>query len=334
MISIVGPVYNEAEGLPHFHERLVNAARSLGMPYEIIYVNDGSRDRSLEVLRELRRADPNVKIVDFSRNFGHQLAITAGMDHASGDACVVIDTDGQDPPELIPKLVEAWKAGHEVVYAVRTRREGETLFKLATAALFYRLMRRITTVDIPLDAGDFRLVDRRVLEVLRDMRETHRFVRGMTSWAGYRQTKVEYPRAERAFGSTNYPLVKMLRFAVDGITAFSHAPLRWVTYLGLGASALSALVGAWVVYVRLFNDRAVQGWASLMVIVLLMGGLNLIAMGVIGEYLARIFDEVKRRPLYVVREAAGLAPRSGPRPDAGAPGTIQPPSRGAAPARG
>ena len=332
MISVVGPVYNESEGIALFHERLSKTLKGLGLPYEIIYVNDGSRDNTLEVLRSFRRNDPHVKIVDFSRNFGHQLAITAGMDHAAGDACIVIDTDGQDPPELIPKLVEAWQQGNQVVYAVRTRREGETWFKLLTAAMFYRLMRRITTVDIPLDAGDFRLVDRRVLDVLREMRETHRFVRGLTSWAGYKQTKVEYPRAERAFGETNYPLVKMLRFALDGITAFSHAPLRWVTMFGLAVFSLSLAVGAWVVWVRLFNDRAVQGWASLMVIVLFMGGANLIAMGVIGEYLARIFDEVKRRPLYVVREAAGFT--AGPRPDAAAPGTIQPPSRGAAPARG
>jgi dolichol-phosphate mannosyltransferase len=330
MISVVGPVYNEGEGIALFHERLSKTLKALGRPYEIIYVNDGSRDNTLEVLRSFRKSDSNVKVIDFSRNFGHQLAITAGMDHASGDACVVIDTDGQDPPELIPNLVAAWEQGNQVVYAVRIKREGETWFKLLTAAIFYRLMRKITTVDIPLDAGDFRLVDRKVLDVLRDLRETHRFVRGLTSWAGYKQTKVEYPRAERAFGETNYPFFKMLRFAIDGITAFSHAPLRWVTLFGLSIFALSLLVGAWVVYVRLFNDRAVQGWASLMVIVLFMGGANLIAMGVIGEYLARIFDEVKRRPLYVVREAAGLEARTDPRPSSGAPGTTPPPSRGAA----
>lgn len=302
VLSVVGPVYNESEGIKTFHERLLKTLRAMEVDFEVVYINDGSKDRTLEVLQGFAAAEPRVKVIDFSRNFGHQLAITAGMDHASGQACVIIDTDGQDPPELIPKLYETWKAGHEVVYAVRTKREGETLFKKATAALFYRLMRRITNVDIPLDTGDFRLVDRRVLEVLGDMREVHRFMRGLTCWTGFRQAKVEYPRASREFGETNYPFWKMVKFALDGITAFSHAPLRWVTFCGLGAFGVSVLVALWVVYVRIFNDHAVSGWASLSVMVLFMGGANLIAMGVIGEYLARIFDEVKKRPLYVVKD--------------------------------
>jgi dolichol-phosphate mannosyltransferase len=304
---VVGPVYNEAGGIGAFHARLLSALRGLGVAYEIIYVNDGSKDSTLETLRAFAAEDPRVKVLSFSRNFGHQLAITAGMDHAAGDACVVIDTDGQDPPELIPKLYASWREGHEVVYAVRTRRKGETFFKKATAALFYRLMRRITHVDIPLDAGDFRLVDRRVLNVLGDMREANRFMRGLTCWTGFRQAKVEYPRDRRLSGTTNYPLWKMVRFAVDGITAFSHAPLRWVTFCGLGAFGVSVVIAFWVIYVRLFNDQAVRGWTSLAVMVLFMGGANLIAMGVIGEYLARIFDEVKRRPLYVVGERINFA---------------------------
>jgi dolichol-phosphate mannosyltransferase len=308
VLSIVGPVFNESQSLPEFHGRLLATLRGLGVPFEVIYVDDGSRDATPEVLRRLRREEPAVKVLEFSRNFGHQLAITAGMDHASGDACVVIDTDGQDPPELIARLFEEWRRGCEVVYAVRSKREGEGLFKRLTAALFYRLMRRITNVDIPLDAGDFRLVDRKVLDVMSEMRETHRFMRGMTCWAGFRQSRVEYPRAGRLAGETGYPLWKMARLAVDGITSFSHAPLRWVTFCGAAASVLSLLIGLWVLWVRVFNDQAVRGWTSLMVMVLFMGGVNLVAMGVIGEYLARIFDEVKDRPLYVVREKLGLEP--------------------------
>lgn len=310
VLSVVGPVYNEAGGIRTFHERLMGALKGLGVAYEVVYVNDGSKDGTLDLLRGFAAQDPSVKVLDFSRNFGHQLAITAGMDHASGEACVIIDTDGQDPPELIAKLYEQWKAGHEIVYAVRSSREGETWFKKATAALFYRLMRSITHVDIPLDTGDFRLVDRKVLGVLGDMRETHRFMRGLTCWTGFRHARVEYPRAGRLTGVTNYPFWKMVRFALDGITAFSHAPLRWVTFCGLGASALSCLIAVWVLYVRVFNDQAVRGWTSLAVMVLFMGGANLTAMGVIGEYLARIFDEVKRRPLYVVREKVNLAPQA------------------------
>lgn len=307
-LSVVGPVFNEERALPVFHSRLLATLRDMGVPFEIIYVDDGSRDGTPELLRRLRAEEPRVKVVEFSRNFGHQFAITAGMDHASGSACVIIDTDGQDPPELIPKLYALWREGGEVVYAVRTAREGESRFKKLTAALFYRLMRRITRVDIPLDTGDFRLVDRKVLDVLSRLRESHRFMRGLTCWAGFKQSRVEYPRAGRLAGTTNYPFWKMLAFATDGITSFSHEPLRWVTIIGLSAAALSVGIGFWVLYVKIFNDQAVRGWTSLMALVLFLGGLQLMAMGVIGEYLGRVFDEVKRRPLYVVRGAAGFEP--------------------------
>lgn len=305
-LSIVGPVHNEEASLTEFHQRLVSSLKALGLSFEIIYVDDGSTDGTLALLHRLREAEPAVKVIELSRNFGHQLAITAGMDYAAGDACVVLDTDGQDPPELIAELVAAWRKGFEVVYAVRTQREGESVFKLATAALFYRLMRRITNVDIPLDAGDFRLVDRKALKVMGELRETHRFMRGLTSWVGFKQTRVEYARKARLAGETHYPLLKMLRFAVDGITSFSHAPLRWVTFCGLSSFLVSVGVGLWVVSVKLFNPRVVLGWTSLMGLILFLGGVQLIAMGVMGEYMARIFDEVKRRPLYVVRDAAGF----------------------------
>ncbi len=304
----MGPVYDEAEALPGFHERLIAVLRGLGLTFEVVYVDDGSSDRSPGILRELAARDPEVRVLELSRNFGHQLAITAGLDHVRGDACVVIDTDGQDPPELIPELVEEWRKGFEVVYAVRARRDGEGLLKRLTAALFYRLMRRITRVDIPLDAGDFRLLDRKVLGVLSRLRETHRFMRGLTSWAGFRQTRVEYARAGRPAGRTHYPFLAMLRLATDGVTSFSHEPLRWVTLCGLCAFLASLGIGAWVLWVRLFNPLAVRGWSSLMVLMLFLGGAQLVAMGVIGEYLARIFDEVKRRPLYVVRDAQGFEP--------------------------
>lgn len=307
VLSVVGPVHNEEHSIQEFHARLLQALRALKLPFEIIYVDDGSRDRSPQLLQRLYEQDPGeVRLLQLSRNFGHQVAITAGMDRASGDACVVMDTDGQDPPEVLAKLVEAWRDGYEVVYAVRSKREGEGWFKRATAALFYRLMRRMTQVDIPLDAGDFRLLDRRVLEVMRRLRETHRFMRGLTSWVGFRQTKVEYVRKARLGGRTHYPLWTMLRFAADAVTSFSHQPLRLVTYCGIGAFGLSWLLGLWVVHAWYFNARTVKGWSSMMVVALLLGGLQLISLGILGEYLGRIFDEVKMRPLYVVRSSAGL----------------------------
>jgi dolichol-phosphate mannosyltransferase len=306
VLSVVGPVYNEEHSLAEFHARLSRELQALNLTYEIIYVNDGSADRTAEILRRLRAEDERVKVLHFSRNFGHQLAITAGIDHAAGQACVVMDTDGQDPPEIIGKLVAAWREGFEVVYAVRSRREKESLFKKATAALFYRLMRSITTVNIPLDAGDFRLMDHKVVEVMRQLRETNRFMRGLTSWAGFRQTKVEYVRKARLAGSTHYPLKKMVRFALDGITSFSPEPLRWVFYCGLFTFILSFAIGFWAAYVKYFTDTAVQGWTSLIMVILFLGGVQLLSVGVLGEYLGRVLEEVKRRPLYVVRDAEGF----------------------------
>jgi len=311
VLSVVGPVHNEEHSLDAFHADLLKALRELKTSFEIIYVDDGSRDSSPELLRKFRREEPAVKILRLSRNFGHQVAITAGMDHASGEACIIMDTDGQDPPEVIASLVEAWKKGYEVVYAVRVKREGEGLFKRLSAALFYRLMRRLTRVDIPLDAGDFRLLDRKALEVMRRLRETHRFMRGLTSWVGFRQIHVSYVRKPRLGGQTHYPLWKMMRFAMDGITSFSHQPLRWVTFGGLASFLISIGVGFWVLYVKIFNAQAVRGWTSMMAVVLFLGGLQLMSLGIMGEYLGRIFDEVKMRPLYVIREADGF-PESPP----------------------
>lgn len=308
ILTVVGPVYNEKDSLPLFHERLTRTLRGLDLAFEIIYVDDGSRDGSAEYLRRLVEKEPSVKVIHFSRNFGHQLAITAGMDHASGQACVVMDTDGQDPPELIGAMVEAWRKGSEVVYAVRTTRQGESLFKRATAAIFYRLMRRMTQVDIPLDAGDFRLLDRKVLDAMQRMRETNRFMRALTSWVGFRQTPIEYARQPRLGGETHYPFLSMLSFAMDGITSFSRKPLRWVSLCGLSCCALSIALWFWVLYIKIFNPEAVQGWTSMMGIMLLLGGIQLLAIGIIGEYIGRIFDEVKQRPLYIVREFSGLAP--------------------------
>ena len=306
-LSVVGPVHNEEHSLPRFHERLMRALKELGESFEIIYVDDGSRDGTAALLRRFQEESPKeVKILEFSRNFGHQVAITAGMDYASGRACVIMDTDGQDPPEIIGRLLDEWRKGFEVVYAVRTRREGEGLFKRASAALFYRVMRRITQVDIPPDAGDFRLLDRKALEVMKELRETHRFMRGLTCWVGFRQAKVEYERKARLAGSTNYPLWKMIRFATDAITSFSHQPLRWVTISGAACFLWSVAIGAWALYVRFFTDRAVRGWTSMISVVLFLGGVQLISLGILGEYLARIFDEVKRRPLYVLRSASGF----------------------------
>ncbi len=304
--SIVIPVYNEAEVLPTLYHRLTQVMEGLGEPYEVIFVNDGSTDTSPLLLRELRTKDERVKFVSFSRNFGHQIAITAGLDHSSGQAVVVMDADLQDPPEVIPRLIEKWREGFDVVFAVRERRKGESLFKRMTATLFYRLLRQLTTTEIPVDTGDFRLMSRRAVEALKAIRERNRFVRGLVGWIGFRQTAVTFVRDPRHAGETKYPLRRMVRFALDGITSFSFVPLQLATYLGFAVSFISFIYIVYAVGLKLLTNRLVPGWASIVIAVLFIGGVQLITLGIIGEYIGRIYEEVKQRPLYIVDEAAGF----------------------------
>ncbi len=303
--SIVAPVYNEEVLLPEFYSRVVAAIEPLGEPFEIVLVNDGSRDRSLQIMLELHERDPRVKVINFSRNFGHQIAITAGTDYARGEAVAVIDSDLQDPPEVIVDMIARWREGYQLIYGVRSEREGETAFKLATASLFYRLIRKITSVDIPADTGDFRLMDRKVVDALKSMREHHRFMRGLSVWVGFKQTGVTYKRDARKAGVTKYPLRKMLKFAMDGITAFSYLPLQLATYVGFGVAALGLLGIIIVMTLRLIGNE-LAGQATTLVAVLFMGGVQLVFLGIIGEYLGRIYDEVKQRPLYIVADAIGF----------------------------
>lgn len=304
--SIVAPVYNEEMLLPEFYRRVVAAMETLDEPFELVLVNDGSRDRSPEIMRQLHAADPRVKIINFSRNFGHQIAITAGIDYARGQAVAVIDSDLQDPPEVILDMIAEWRRGYKIVYAVRAEREGETAFKKATAALFYRLIRKITNIDIPADTGDFRLMDRKVVDALKTMREQKRFMRGLSVWVGFPQTGIHYKRDARKAGETKYPLRKMIRFALDGITAFSYLPLQIATYMGFVVAAISVIFAIVAMILRLSDVKALEGQATTLVAVLFLGGVQLVFLGVIGEYLGRIYDEVKRRPLYIVAEDLGF----------------------------
>ncbi|WP_082967309.1 glycosyltransferase family 2 protein [Paenibacillus oryzae] len=304
--SVIVPMYNEELVIEHTYERLKETMDEAGEPYELIFVNDGSKDRTVELVNLIAECDPNVRLVDFSRNFGHQIAISAGMDYAKGDAVVVIDADLQDPPSVILAMIEKWKEGYEVVYGRRLKRKGETLFKKLTAKAFYRLLRSMTNVDIPLDTGDFRLIDRKVCDVLRGLKEKNRFVRGLISWIGFRQTSVEYVREERFAGETKYPLKKMISFALDGITSFSYKPLKIATYLGFLLSLSSFVYLLIVLYQGFFTDTTTPGWATIVVLNLLFNGIILILLGVIGEYIGRIYDESKDRPLYIVREAKGF----------------------------
>lgn len=306
-ISVVAPVYNEETILPEFYRRVVATLEQMGESFELILVNDGCHDSSPEVMRQLHEKDSRVKVINFSRNFGHQVAITAGTDYASGQAVVVIDSDLQDPPEVIPDMVERWREGYQVVYAVRSERAGETWFKKTTAGLFYRLIARITSINIPVDTGDFRLMDRQVVETLCSIREQHRFMRGLSVWVGFKQVGIPYKRDARKAGETKYPLKKMLRFAFDGITSFSYVPLQLATYLGFLIAGLSVLFILLVMALRLGGEEAFKGQATTLVSVLFMGGVQLIFLGIIGEYLGRIYNEVKQRPLYIVSEALGFA---------------------------
>src|SRR5215210_4629312 len=304
-VSVVIPCFNEEANLRETHRRVTEAISRAGIQYEIVYVDDGSRDLTAELLRQLQANDEHVRVVYLSRNFGHQFAVSAGLDHASGGAAVIMDADLQDPPEVAVEMIRRWQEGYDVVYGVRTDREGETRFKLLTATLFYRLIRWLSDTEIPLDTGDFRLLDRKVVDAIVSMPERDRFVRGMVSWAGFRQIGVPYRRAARFAGETKYPLTKMVRFALDGILSFSVKPLRLSTLMGFVSAGLALTAILYALAMRLFTQRWVTGWTALMIAILFLGGAQLISLGIIGEYIGRLYGEAKRRPLYLVRETLG-----------------------------
>ena len=306
VFSIVAPVFNEIGSVVEFYKTILLVMEPLKVSWELVLVDDGSTDGSTDKIRELAENDFHVRPVIFARNFGHQIAVTAGLDYARGDAVIIIDADLQDPPAVILDLIAKWKEGFEVVYAVRRKREGESWFKLFTASLFYRLIFRITDVKIPLDTGDFRLIDRKVVDVLGQMRERHRFLRGMAAWVGFRQVGVEYDRKERFAGKTKYPFSKMFKLALNAITSFSYFPLQLSTYLGFICAGISILAIPVVAYLRLSNQGALLGQATTLIAVLLLGGVQLITLGILGEYIGRIYDEAKGRPLYIVSEAPKL----------------------------
>jgi glycosyltransferase involved in cell wall biosynthesis len=308
-ISVVLPVFNEEAILAELYRRVKATLEGASLSHEVIFVNDGSHDRSWQRILELANADRDVKAVNLSRNFGHQIAITAGLDLSCGAAVVVMDSDLQDPPELIPTLYEKFRQGFDVVYAQRRQRDGETWFKRTTATLFYRLIRRMTSIEIPLDTGDFRLMSRRVADDLKRLQEQSRFVRGLVTWVGYNQTPVLYDRDRRYGGETKYSIGKMMKFALDGITGFSSQPLRLASHAGLLlATASLALMAVFAIYKLTGGAGLVPGWTSLMVAVLFLGGLQLLAIGILGEYIGRIYEQAKQRPLYLIRDMKNLSP--------------------------
>lgn len=305
-LSVVIPIYNESDNIDLLYERLSSVCDALTPDREFIFVNDGSMDNSLEKIKALHLRDKRVKYIDFSRNFGHQIAVSAGLDYCTGKAVVIIDADLQDPPELIPPMYQKWKQeNYQVVYAKRRRRKGESVMKLWTAKIFYRILRSMTSITIPVDTGDFRLIDHKIVEYLKKMPEQQKFLRGQISWIGFRQTFIEYDRDERHAGKTGYTYRKMIRFALDGITSFSDFPLKFATYMGFIVSGIAFLLIIYTIYQR-FNPENVRyqsGWASLMISVLFLGGIQLIGIGIIGEYISRISANVRQRPLYIIREA-------------------------------
>ncbi|MCX7923866.1 MAG: glycosyltransferase family 2 protein [Clostridia bacterium] len=303
--SIVVPVYNEEQVILETYRQLKQTMDSTGMEYEIIFVNDGSRDKTLYILKELSTTDSKIKVISLSRNFGHQIAITAGIEHARGDATIIIDADLQDPPAVIIKMIKKWEEGYEVVYAKRITRKGETFFKRATAKMFYRILNRLTSIDIPMDTGDFRLMDRKVCAALKRIPERNRYIRGLVSWVGYKQTSIEYEREERHAGQTKYPLMKMLKLAADAITSFSYKPLKIATIIGFLISFTSFIYLIYALYIKLFTSKTVPGWTSIVTLNLLFNGIILIILGIIGEYIGKIYDEAKGRPLYLVSEKLG-----------------------------
>ena len=304
--SVVIPVFNEEENLELLYRRLFKVLQNLCEDYEIIFVDDGSTDNSLKIMRKLRKINERVKIISFSRNFGHQIAITAGIDYASGRAVIVMDADLQDPPEVIPRLVEKWREGYDTVYAIRESRK-DPILKRTIAFVFYRLFQRMSDVDIPVDAGDFRLMSRRVVDILKTMPERNRYLRGLASWVGFNQARVRYARDERYAGQRKYTLWKSASLSLDGITSFSHLPLRLAIHLGLVVSLVGFLYGAIIIILALVFSRVVPGWATLMAAVIFLGGVQLVVVGIIGEYIGRIYVEVQQRPLYLIKQKIGFS---------------------------
>lgn len=331
--SFIIPVYNEAETLPELRTRICEIMDRMDGSAEVVLINDGSRDRSYETMLEINRQDPRFKIIHFARNFGHQMAISAGMDLASGQAVIIMDADLQDPPEVVLEMAQRWRQGYEVVYGVREEREGETWFKRVTAAGFYRILRHVTDLDIPADVGDFRLVDRKALDAFRALREKHRYVRGMFTWIGFKQIGVHYKRSARFAGNTKYPLKKMLKLAMDGVVSFSMAPLRMALNVGFVLAGVAFLGGVTSIIAKFAGAFVVPGWVSLMVVESFMGGLILVVLGVMGEYVGRIYEEVKDRPLYLVRDLIGFSPEVVPASRTYVHQLDRPASRGALPAR-
>ncbi|MEW9137851.1 glycosyltransferase family 2 protein [Bacillus wiedmannii] len=303
--SIIIPMYNEEAVIEETYRRMKRVMKDANGTYELLFINDGSQDKCADIIKQFMIGDKTVKLIDFSRNFGHQIAITAGMDYANGDAVIIIDADLQDPPELILQMIEKWKEGYEVVYAKRMKRKGETWFKKWSASTFYRVLRASTDIDIPVDTGDFRLMDQKVCKEMRKINENNRFVRGLVSWIGFRQIAIEYVRDERVAGETKYPLKRMVKLCLDGILSFSYKPLKLAIYSGLLLSSSGFIYFIYVLYLTLFTEAAMKGWPSIISIMLIFNGFMLFMLGVIGEYLGRIYDETKGRPLYIVREFYG-----------------------------
>ncbi|HLV46718.1 MAG TPA: glycosyltransferase family 2 protein [Flavobacterium sp.] len=301
ILSIIIPIYNEEKIIPELYQRLTNAAKEITSDYELIFINDGSKDRSILELINLSQQDSKVYFINFSRNFGHQIAVTAGIDYCKGDAVVIIDGDLQDPPELIPEMYRKHQEGYEVVYAQREKRAGETYFKKITAQLFYRTLKKLTSVDIPLDTGDFRLIDRKIVEALKNMPEQNKFLRGQIAWLGFNQTSVVFNRDKRKHGKSGYPLSKMIKFALDGITGFSDKPLEYVSRLGFIISGLSFLIILYAIFSHFFLKQTITGWTSLIISSMFIGGVQMISIGVIGEYVARINKNILNRPLYLIQ---------------------------------